>query len=109
MPKKKTGARKKAEKQKDRQKQIRDAHGRRDLAEYPCNFTMVCFETVGCMQFFPFNLKVCTIEAASRLQLNDCAKFSVNLQQLVAVNIAFSSSFGLTLTGSPQRKICSLI
>jgi len=41
MPKKKTGARKKAEKQKDRQKQIRDAVGRRDLVEYPCNISMV--------------------------------------------------------------------
>ncbi|KAF6020095.1 ZNF330 [Bugula neritina] len=42
MPKKKTGARKKAEKQKDRQKQIRDAVGRRDLVEYPCNISMEC-------------------------------------------------------------------
>ena len=41
MPKKKTGARKKAEKQKDRQKLIREAAGRRDLVEYPSNFSMV--------------------------------------------------------------------
>lgn len=41
MPKKKTGARKKAEKQKDRQKNIRDAAGKRDLVECPCNFSMV--------------------------------------------------------------------
>jgi len=42
MPKKKTGARKKAEKQKDRQKNIRDAAGKRDLVECPCNFSMEC-------------------------------------------------------------------
>lgn len=36
MPKKKTGQRKKAEKQKLRQKGIRSAD--RDIAEYPCKF-----------------------------------------------------------------------
>ena len=41
MPKKKTGARKKAEKQKDRQKAIRDAVGRRALTDYPCNLSIV--------------------------------------------------------------------
>lgn len=43
MPKKKTGARKKAEKQKDRQKQIRESQTRRDLAEFACNFSMASF------------------------------------------------------------------
>jgi len=47
MPKKKTGARKKAEKQRERQKVIRDAAGRRDIVEYPCNFSMVRF----CIKF----------------------------------------------------------
>jgi hypothetical protein len=41
MPKKKTGQRKKAEKQKMRQKGIRDAKGNRDVADYPCNISMV--------------------------------------------------------------------
>ncbi|XP_067948328.1 zinc finger protein 330-like [Watersipora subatra] len=42
MPKKKTGARKKAEKQKDRQKQIKVAFSRRNLVEFPCNYSMEC-------------------------------------------------------------------
>lgn len=41
MPKKKTGARKKAEKQKARQKDIQG--GSRSLMEWPSNFTMVRF------------------------------------------------------------------
>ncbi len=40
MPKKKTGARKKAEKQKERQRGIRDARDR-PITEYFCNVTMV--------------------------------------------------------------------
>ncbi|VDN20316.1 unnamed protein product, partial [Cylicostephanus goldi] len=40
MPKKKTGQRKKAEKQRELQKKIRS--GERDLAEHPCNFQMQC-------------------------------------------------------------------
>ena len=39
MPKKKTGQRKKAEKQKERQRLIRS--GGRPLAEHPCNANMV--------------------------------------------------------------------
>jgi hypothetical protein len=42
MPKKKTGARKKADKQRLRQKSIRTAHLSRALAEYPCNQQMEC-------------------------------------------------------------------
>ena len=42
MPKKKTGARKKAEKQKVRQKGIRTAKEHRDVAEMPCNSAMEC-------------------------------------------------------------------
>ncbi|KAG5893366.1 hypothetical protein JTB14_000131 [Gonioctena quinquepunctata] len=42
MPKKKTGQRKKAEKQKLRQKEIRTAKGHVDLAVHPCNITMEC-------------------------------------------------------------------
>lgn len=41
MPKKKTGQRKKAEKQKLRQKEIRAAKEQVDLAKYPCNSVMV--------------------------------------------------------------------
>ena len=41
MPKKKTGQRKKAEKQKERQRDIRKAHNERPLVERPCNFLMV--------------------------------------------------------------------
>ncbi|VDO77433.1 unnamed protein product [Haemonchus placei] len=39
MPKKKTGQRKKAEKQRELQKKIRS--GERSLAEHPCNIQMV--------------------------------------------------------------------
>lgn len=42
MPKKKTGQRKKAEKQRQRQKEIRSIHGQKSLAEYPCNAVMDC-------------------------------------------------------------------
>lgn len=43
MPKKKTGQRKKAEKQKDRQRTIRLAHLERPLGERPCNASMVSY------------------------------------------------------------------
>lgn len=42
MPKKKTGQRKKAEKQKLRQKEIRTAKDNLDLAQVPCNAAMEC-------------------------------------------------------------------
>ncbi|XP_054264979.1 zinc finger protein 330 homolog [Macrosteles quadrilineatus] len=42
MPKKKTGQRKKAEKQKLRQKEIRTAKDNVDLAKQPCNSSMEC-------------------------------------------------------------------
>lgn len=42
MPKKKTGARKKAEKQGERQRQIRAAHGKINLGVHPCNLPMDC-------------------------------------------------------------------
>lgn len=41
MPKKKTGARKKAEKQKERQKNIRTSAESRNIVQFPCNFLMV--------------------------------------------------------------------
>lgn len=41
MPKKKTGARKKAEKQKQRQKDIRAAAETRNIVQQPCDFLMV--------------------------------------------------------------------
>lgn len=40
MPKKKTGQRKKAERQRERQKELRNAE--KSLAQLPCNFLMVC-------------------------------------------------------------------
>ncbi len=43
MPKKKTGARKKAEKQKLRQKEIRSIE--RDITKNPCNFLMASEQT----------------------------------------------------------------
>ncbi|KAE8751763.1 hypothetical protein FOCC_FOCC001612 [Frankliniella occidentalis] len=42
MPKKKTGQRKKAEKQRIRQKEIRSAKEHVPLAKYPCNASMEC-------------------------------------------------------------------
>lgn len=42
MPKKKTGARKKAEKQRLRQKDIRSDKTQEDITKSPCNFTMEC-------------------------------------------------------------------
>jgi len=41
MPKKKTGARKKAERQKERQKEIKAASESRNLVQQPCNQHMV--------------------------------------------------------------------
>ena len=49
MPKKKTGARKKAEKQKERQRGIREARDR-PITDYFCNVTMVSYNvTLGVM------------------------------------------------------------
>ena len=45
MPKKKTGARKKAEKQKSRLKEIRSQQ--RDITEVPCNALMVVDRSLG--------------------------------------------------------------
>lgn len=42
MPKKKTGARKKAEKQSERQRQLKDQRNNIDLANKPCNLRMEC-------------------------------------------------------------------
>ncbi|CAH2301056.1 zinc finger 330 [Pelobates cultripes] len=42
MPKKKTGARKKAENRREREKQIRANRGNVDLAKHPCNASMEC-------------------------------------------------------------------
>ncbi|KAK6172376.1 hypothetical protein SNE40_016039 [Patella caerulea] len=42
MPKKKTGAKKKADKQKERQKDIKNAQFQRQLADRPCNLMMEC-------------------------------------------------------------------
>ncbi|CAB3987151.1 zinc finger 330 homolog [Paramuricea clavata] len=42
MPKKKTGARKKAEKQRERQKGIKNSKQTRNIVELPCNFQMEC-------------------------------------------------------------------
>ena len=42
MPKKKTGQRKKHEKQKARQKEIRTKGEHRSLVELPCNSNMEC-------------------------------------------------------------------
>ncbi len=42
MPKRKTGQRKKAEKQKERQKLLQSAYSTKQLVEWPCNFLMVC-------------------------------------------------------------------
>merc|ERR1712004_236254 len=44
MPKKKTGARKKAEKQKERQKELRSVGDHRPLADEPCNSILECHE-----------------------------------------------------------------
>jgi len=41
MPKKKTGARKKAEKQRERQREIRASQESRGIVQQPCNFHMV--------------------------------------------------------------------
>ncbi|XP_038611189.1 zinc finger protein 330 isoform X2 [Tachyglossus aculeatus] len=42
MPKKKTGARKKAENRREREKQLRASRGNIDLAKHPCNASMEC-------------------------------------------------------------------
>lgn len=43
MPKKKTGARKKAENRREREKQLRASRSTIDLAKHPCNASMVSF------------------------------------------------------------------
>ncbi|KAG2465591.1 ZN330 protein, partial [Polypterus senegalus] len=43
MPKKKTGARKKAESRKEREKQMRANREVVDLAKHPCNASMACY------------------------------------------------------------------
>ena len=53
MPKKKTGQRKKAEKQKIRQKEIRSKKENLDLVKFPCNSVMV--------SFFVINIKTISI------------------------------------------------
>lgn len=53
MPKKKTGQRKKAEKQKELQKKIRS--GERDLGEQPCNAQMVAYFGVIIKNRFYYN------------------------------------------------------
>ena len=47
MPKKKTGARKKAEKQRERQKEIRASQESRGIVQQPCNFHMVRISNVA--------------------------------------------------------------
>ena len=42
MPKKKTGQRKKHEKQMARQKELRTKHEKRDMVEFACNAVMEC-------------------------------------------------------------------
>ncbi|KAG8522181.1 Zinc finger protein 330, partial [Galemys pyrenaicus] len=42
MPKKKTGARKKAENRREREKQLRASRSTIDLAKHPCNASMEC-------------------------------------------------------------------
>jgi len=51
MPKKKTGARKKADKQRQRQKDINSGEKSRELTKFPCNFIMVSFNVLK-MDFF---------------------------------------------------------
>lgn len=52
MPKKKTGARKKAERQKLRQKDIRSGEKAKDITENPCNFVMVIESSVNFLFIF---------------------------------------------------------
>lgn len=54
MPKKKTGQRKKAEKQRERQKELRNAE--KSLAQQPSNFLMVCASTCRTCVYFEFPL-----------------------------------------------------
>ena len=44
MPKRKTGQRKKAEKQKERQKLLQLAYSNKELVQWPCDFLMVRIE-----------------------------------------------------------------
>ncbi len=51
MPKKKTGARKKAEKQRERQKEIRASAESRSIVQQPCNLMMVSNIYEGLISF----------------------------------------------------------
>uniref|UniRef100_A0A452S2G8 Zinc finger protein 330 n=1 Tax=Ursus americanus TaxID=9643 RepID=A0A452S2G8_URSAM len=72
MPKKKTGARKKAENRREREKQLRASRGTIDLAKHPCNASMecdkcqrenkvhdevfrLCHKACWCVQYWPCN------------------------------------------------------
>lgn len=59
MPKKKTGQRKKAEKQKLRQKGIRTAKENMTLAQHPCNAPMECEKCHRYTLFFIYVLPLC--------------------------------------------------
>lgn len=70
MPKKKTGQRKKAEKMRLRQKDIRSAKDRMPLAKHPCNATMV--NNMNLLSLF----NIC-----NHLNYMLCTKNVVNLKQ----------------------------
>ena len=61
MPKKKTGARKKAENRREREKQLRASRSTIDLAKHPCNASMVNFFGYSLIieKLFKFVLKAC--------------------------------------------------
>jgi len=62
MPKKKTGQRKKAEKQRVRQKEIRNMKGMIDFAKLACNLIMVSLEKkYDCLKHLKFYLIVLLI------------------------------------------------
>lgn len=56
MPKKKTGARKKAENRREREKQIRASRANIDLAKHPCNASMVKITTMFSITILDFKL-----------------------------------------------------
>lgn len=77
MPKKKTGQRKKAEKQRLRQKGIRSARENVPLAKYPCNASMVRKEIVYVRLYFSLSLRALN---------NECCISITGVRQMRAVS-----------------------
>lgn len=79
MPKKKTGQRRKAEKQKLRQKEIRTAKDQLDLAKFPCNAVMVNMIYYNVHQYY-HNLTLLQINTKNKSQFHKYIFYIIKFQ-----------------------------